>query len=724
MWYYLIVFGLCLNLLNVTLVGATEEVSNDYGTIKVDYLRGSFLKHEYLLNITFNYDAEVDIALRFKHKPNFRHSKLYRITTVPHKTYENLTENITIWGNRTEEVEVSKSRFEYKEHRGRHYIICKEWDVQKDKHYLFRLVLMVDFENQPYRPSNHQVLPGKFDVLCKKSDRSIEDSFIKKIAPYIILDPAWFDSNYGRAKKVTLSNPRVDYPVRLVIGYDSSCTYADFHLDGNCKDDLSDVVFCDTTNSTQYNHWIENVTLSKSAVFWIQSDSVNESDLYCYFNNPSAAGGTGNRGTGSDVFFSFDDFEDASQGSWTTEAGSPEYSSTDKHHNSTQCMKLEQAAIQEGARIATGSVDKNIALGYWSWVDGTVGDGFITHWHVSEDPIDQDDLIYIQGMHTTQRLRWYDGSDHPFGWIDNKTWTKYEVNDITGLTNYDVFVNYTQLVTSGNYWQSVAEYTEDTMMIADVAETSGYFVDNWYVRNWTWTEPDFSSNESDEIFVNAAPAHSGISPADGSTGLGINPTLVVYVSDTDGEWMNCTFRTNASGSWSDLQTNTTKDSWINYSGSDFSTYNTKYWWSINTTDEYGEWTNNTYDFTTQASASPSIDAHFPTNLSSGVCPGDAEIGITISDPEGDLINITFWSNLSGEWDWFYTGQDQRFTLTNLSNGTYYISVPFFNVHNHRYHWNATITDGVTVVSSGVYYSFTTTDSTSESIIITGELVTS
>lgn len=104
----------------------------------------------------------------------------------------------------------------------------------------------------------------------------------------------------------------------------------------------------------------------------------------------------------------------------------------------------------------------------------------------------------------------------------------------------------------------------------------------------------------------------------------------------------------------------------------------------------------------------SLTDEYPANNSINVCPNSMEIGVTISNPDGGLMNVTFWSNLSGVWDYFYVGTLNS-TLVNVGNGTYYINPVFFTRYNYMYYWNASVSNNTTTINSDVF-SFTTASS--------------
>ncbi len=105
-----------------------------------------------------------------------------------------------------------------------------------------------------------------------------------------------------------------------------------------------------------------------------------------------------------------------------------------------------------------------------------------------------------------------------------------------------------------------------------------------------------------------APTLSNSYPANGATDVELTPTLHIIVNDAEGDTMNITFRTNATGTWGDIGSNNSVSNGTYYqTNSSMNSYSTKYWWSVNCTDGTS-WTNETYHFTTRdPTVSISID---------------------------------------------------------------------------------------------------------------------
>ena len=86
--------------------------------------------------------------------------------------------------------------------------------------------------------------------------------------------------------------------------------------------------------------------------------------------------------------------------------------------------------------------------------------------------------------------------------------------------------------------------------------------------------------------------------------------------------------------------------------------------------------------------------HPPNNSTNASCPPCVSLCVGVNNPAGNNMNLTFYSNLSGSWDWFYIGTE-NWTYQNVPNGTYCFYVPFFSQYNHTYYWYVNVTDTVT-----------------------------
>jgi len=88
-------------------------------------------------------------------------------------------------------------------------------------------------------------------------------------------------------------------------------------------------------------------------------------------------------------------------------------------------------------------------------------------------------------------------------------------------------------------------------------------------------------------------------PGDDSTGIGLNPVISIFVEHPFGELMDITFLSNASGSWQTVGSNSSVGNGTYYQiPGGMNSYNMKHFWSVNVSDPGGNWTNQTFCFTT------------------------------------------------------------------------------------------------------------------------------
>ena len=197
---------------------------------------------------------------------------------------------------------------------------------------------------------------------------------------------------------------------------------------------------------------------------------------------------------------------------------------------------------------------------------------------------------------------------------------------------------------------------------------------------------------------NIPPALTSESPVNKSAGIPIGTTtLQVRAVDINSELMNIIFKTNATGSWQVIGSNNSVSNGVYQQTYTFPDYDTTYWWSVNCTDGTS-WTNQTYSFTTRPENYISIlSTPLPANGEGNIPIGDVNLTITVNDPDGNLMDITFRTNVSGTWSTIGINSSQP-------NGTYTQTYTFSN-SAYRYYWSVNCTDGKAWVNQT--YSFAT-----------------
>ncbi len=205
-------------------------------------------------------------------------------------------------------------------------------------------------------------------------------------------------------------------------------------------------------------------------------------------------------------------------------------------------------------------------------------------------------------------------------------------------------------------------------------------------------------------YYNPAPTQENEGPSNGSTGTETLPLLNVTVDDVDGETLTAHWLSNSSGFWEQFETNNSIDTSggavnIKQTNSNFSDWETTYWWSVNITDG-SSWSNATYQFTTNFVSK--INNPIPANQSS-----DLNItplcNITVSDVDGGLVNISFYENTTGAWKLQQTNSSVDVsTPTNVIWGNYNNATSY----SATYWWKVNVTDDKGATNESIYH-FTT-----------------
>lgn len=248
---------------------------------------------------------------------------------------------------------------------------------------------------------------------------------------------------------------------------------------------------------------------------------------------------------------------------------------------------------------------------------------------------------------------------------------------------------------SGGVWYqfgSNSSFTNENITQLNGANFSVYNTTYTWSLNLTdgtsWTNSTYTFTTSD-IWINRCPVSSNPSPANNSHDISLSVgywNITIY--DADGNTTNGSIECSCGNSTTWIsQGNGVRSLEINMNLS----YGITYVVWINFTD--GDCAvNETYYFTTVNLFV--ITLIMPENGSSAEIPGWVNLGVTIAEQTGSLMNLTFYSNLSGAW--------VQYGLVSGFNGTYYISVPYFNIYNYTYYWNVSVNDGASVGESPVW----------------------
>jgi len=103
-------------------------------------------------------------------------------------------------------------------------------------------------------------------------------------------------------------------------------------------------------------------------------------------------------------------------------------------------------------------------------------------------------------------------------------------------------------------------------------------------------------------------------------------------------------------------------------------------------------------YTSVNNSAPEISNPYPPDGSTGISISPT-LNITVSDPDMDVMNITWYSNSSGSWTSFGTNN-------SVGNGTYYQTFSNATINGQWWYWKVNVTDGSNTTESSVYKFYT------------------
>ena len=257
-------------------------------------------------------------------------------------------------------------------------------------------------------------------------------------------------------------------------------------------------------------------------------------------------------------------------------------------------------------------------------------------------------------------------------WFNNKTgpttWVNYGHNTSVGNGTYRQSESWASSYGTTYYWK---------VTVSDGITNVSY----WY---------------SFTTVAIGVPSNSNPTPSDGATGQTLNPPLGITVSNSNGINMTVIMRTNATGSWATIGTNSsvTNNTVVRQTPMTMTSYNHTYWWSVNTS--LGSiWRNTTFGLTTLVNTAPTFGPPSPLNGSTNQ-PLNLIWSIPITDPEGDLVSWTIQCT-----------NGQSTSGTNASNGTQSLTLSGLPYSTTYTMWvNATDPTGSATFTRG-WYTITT-----------------
>jgi len=222
-----------------------------------------------------------------------------------------------------------------------------------------------------------------------------------------------------------------------------------------------------------------------------------------------------------------------------------------------------------------------------------------------------------------------------------------------------------------------------------------------------------------QVIQNQAPTASGESPANNSDGSVLQPTLSVTCSDSSGDIITAYWYSNSSGSWVQFGVNNSVSSGttISQTNNNFSSYGTRYWWSVNLTD--GDlWNNYTFNFKTKTAYTESVrksGIDYFVWLGLNCSASDVAANITGFDESSEYIAIWdrgSWDTTYGNWVlYFGDGSGTDFSIYTLdvvmiylTDGSGTVSITMYENSDIDYFSSKTYVWVNTSVNKGYNYS--------------------
>jgi hypothetical protein len=196
---------------------------------------------------------------------------------------------------------------------------------------------------------------------------------------------------------------------------------------------------------------------------------------------------------------------------------------------------------------------------------------------------------------------------------------------------------------------------------------------------------------------NRMPVIYNENPSNGSTDIDIIPQLNISVSDGDADTMTINWYSNSSGSWKVFGSNTSIENGTYFQiNSNFSNFNTKYWWYVSVTDNIYTNSSPIFHFTTEINLPP----YTPSNPDPDDYKTDVNINVSLSwsggDPEDDEVT----------YDVYFGDINPPPKVKSNQSGTTYHSPDILDFDTD-YYWRIVAWDEHGYSTSGPVWSFTT-----------------
>ncbi|HWR26850.1 MAG TPA: DUF2341 domain-containing protein, partial [Candidatus Thermoplasmatota archaeon] len=515
------------------------------------------------------------------------------------------------------------------------------------------------------------------------------------------LDP-WWNPSFSYRKEITIDHTKItanltNFPVLISLS-------SDVDLAAHTQSDGDDIVFINNATGTKLNHEIEMYNSTGRLVAWINVTNLSktaDTKLYMYYGNSSCGSQQNPKGVWDSNYVSVWHLnEDPGV------AGNGGIKDSTRYYNNGTDMGTMNAADHVTGKIGYGidfdgtddviRIDNSNVVGHC--LDFTSGPFTIEAWFTARtrtgtiickrdgvpsnadqyqmylDPVTNGiyfraGLEYGYGSDTLSTNTWYYGA----AVVDSNEWPNITRDGVlrtwsntpgAGSPPY-VFTHRNVNVSIGARWNTypatgyLLPGIIDEIRISKINRSSSWLSTSYNNQN---NPIGFSTLGSEETLGgNQAPVITSSTPVDGTSFVKLNPTLAITINDPDGDTMNISFKTNATGSWSVIGSNLSiGNGTYQQTPTTMNSYHTKYYWSVNVNDG-PKWTNKTYWFKTEPEPGIWWDTNWMyrkrieishTQIASNLTnfpvlitfPSDADLATDAQDDGDDLVFTDFNGN--------------------------------------------------------------------------------
>lgn len=598
-WIILIVFGLLLNLLNITVTGETIDTEWGYIEIHPDISRELTIQ-EHTVNFTWKKsNTEVDLAFVFDEK--LSNANVWRwenksrqvwvddygwvertYTLLDISNYQTIDEpssvdfgdipsNTYATGHATIDdqfpqegdwtigfdsfewiIQGQSAVFTYTVWglSGGHYETVWDMDWVSKKHlfdyhhislghaYVIDNVPLIQNVEQKFKYQYHTKpnTDGKWDLYVKKSsDVGWTAGNIK-----LHVDP-WWDSDWGYSKNLTVADKRAEFQMNLTVwkadGHDDAAN-AQIDTEGRCADDFGDIRFV-YNNNTPVCYWMRNKTDGVCAYFYINLSTSNYSYMEMYYG---ATGKTTLSNGTHTMRHIFEDFDQATintslwQGANIGEVSlSGSIATHTRNTDSTTRIDTKKSYASPSSVVTRCKFGNDVDNTY-------IGTGLMINSAVEYGVVD----TYGDGVHyvSVQDGGW----QHIAAGVDlTADYVFYENRWVAGTS----MIHYLNDADKGKHTANVPASNPNKVgwYINPTTGGTSYMYCDWIAMKMycTGEMPSWSKIGNEQSPPNNAPTITVVSSIDGNTSCTIPVYFEVTVADADSDTMTITFFSNHTG---------------------------------------------------------------------------------------------------------------------------------------------------------------------------------